>query len=92
MYLSNCSKLNKNVDYACLPLRAKSSNPTVNCVNMINKIQASINNRFVVHKTLRIYCKSRNGQLATFRGDLKGLTSLTSRPNIALNAVKFYPT
>ena len=31
-----------------------------------------------------------NDQLATFRGDLKRLTSLTWKPIIALNAIKFY--
>ena len=31
-----------------------------------------------------------NDQLAAFRGDLKHLTSLTWKPNIALNAIKFY--
>ena len=31
-----------------------------------------------------------NDQLATFRYDLKQLTSLTLIPNIALNVVKFY--
>ena len=45
---------------------------------------------FLFTKLLKYIADSGNNQLATVRYDLKRLTSLTSRTNIALNAVKFY--
>ena len=38
----------------------------------------------------RVHLLSNHDQLATFRYDLKHVTSLTSMPNIVLNLAKFY--
>ena len=57
---------------------------------MVNlKKSISIKKLFFVYKILGI-ADVENNQLATISYHLKHLTSLTPRPNIVLNAVKFY--
>ena len=46
--------------------------------------------QLVVYKIPGKNADTGNHQLATIHFDLKRLTALTSRPNIALNALEFY--
>ena len=88
MYPSNYSKLSQYIDYICMSVGMQVTilTPVVNCWNMFNKSQISINNKFVVlYKTLGICCRLYgNDQLATSHMDSERLTSLMSTLKLCL--------